>query len=1296
MVKPKRSGAAMALSPLGVLKAKRELQQAATPAQKAKILERIRWLTKHTRKESSEGYNKWANFAKLLMGRGVPISEVVEGVNLLNQAERNEIMRRRKEAAARRGKRSNVTDLVQGMRNYVTEEGYGVNEALRYGPKKARLPHVSGGPKGAPLLKERDTHDAAKSLNKLFRVAHPLTRPLVVYRGIQGLNRPRPKPGEVITDPGFMSTAASKSQAAMYADTGKGYILKLVVPAGTKVLRSHKTSSFEPDEGGSFYKDSEIILPPRMRYKVVAQTGPNEYTAHVLPGQVRVPYAFALSPALRAKHMTPTQRARIAAYLKSLSPWERKRAYIYTKLAKQPSKQRTGITDLVQGAKDYVNEEGRDINEMLRLGPKKARYDEASGGQPMLTEPDRHNAARSMNKLFRVAHPISKPIVVYRGIQGLRRPRPKIGQVITDPGFMSTSAHKGQAAMYKQSPYGEESNVGTGYLLKLVVPKGTKVLMTHKTMNADAGFVTDAEIVLPPRMQYKIVSQDGPNQYTAHVLPGQVRVPYAFAFAPPITEMYRQLLAQAPPNQRPHLINAIKKEHEGVIRRFLRPRARGEPNVKSLLAKALQPMGGADPEMMRYLQRLKERARYEQSKPKVKSRTDLRDLLGATKEYVHHAGIETSKLLRAGPKKTKSALKGTYQGKIAGAMNKLFRIAHPLTKPIVVYRGVKGVRRPEPKIGDVITDAGFMSTSATYKQALTYAKHVVDPASFTGTQYNPNGYVIKMVVPAGTKVLMTHKAKPWGALNPTDAEIVLPPRMQYKIVSHDGPGQYTAHVLPGQTRVPYAFGYDLGPNQQSRTYTIGPSGPDVWERTTQFLRHVRANGQFTATMGQAIASNNPRKIYRIVRVTPNTFLPNWARVNKLWHMFRVKPRRMGAAMGYGIGAVAKPQDFIFDASGPDRGIAQVRKFINEAEKFGQFETKAMYVPDPKTPKHLQIIVRVTPTTFKANWRRLSILWNNLRHHRTVRRMGAAMGYGIGKKQDPRVFEFDLSGPDGGWDRINKFRSILEQSGQFVTSMGWAEHKAGSPRQVKVRVTPTTFKIDWPAVTKWWLKLRHFRSVRRMGYAFSSRNKDPQHLPTITKKDLAKAVARELGITDVQSARALQSLLDNISIGLKNHGRVEIRNFGVFEVKRYNPRRSVSPRTGEEVYTEGKYTVVFKPSKHKLRHPDAHYPQKQRGVPEFPPYPSEPDWRTQGRGYYAFDFGGGEHTVLFPSEDLARRFIKEAFMDREEPLVDMKSLKPYGKFWAVKFEPVARMMTKGLGIIIRKYRGSRGGDMSYVR
>jgi integration host factor subunit beta len=80
---------------------------------------------------------------------------------------------------------------------------------------------------------------------------------------------------------------------------------------------------------------------------------------------------------------------------------------------------------------------------------------------------------------------------------------------------------------------------------------------------------------------------------------------------------------------------------------------------------------------------------------------------------------------------------------------------------------------------------------------------------------------------------------------------------------------------------------------------------------------------------------------------------------------------------------------------------------------------------------------------------------------------------------------------------------------------------------------------------------------------------------MTKKEMAKAIAEETGIPQVQAAAIVQRIFDGITETLLSEGRLELRNFGVFEVKERKPRRARNPRTGGPVKVPAKLVVTFK-------------------------------------------------------------------------------------------------------------------------
>jgi integration host factor subunit beta len=83
---------------------------------------------------------------------------------------------------------------------------------------------------------------------------------------------------------------------------------------------------------------------------------------------------------------------------------------------------------------------------------------------------------------------------------------------------------------------------------------------------------------------------------------------------------------------------------------------------------------------------------------------------------------------------------------------------------------------------------------------------------------------------------------------------------------------------------------------------------------------------------------------------------------------------------------------------------------------------------------------------------------------------------------------------------------------------------------------------------------------------------------VTKKEIVKRISEKLEMTQLRTKEIVQLTLDEIIKTLVEDGRIELRNFGVFEVKRRAPRKARNPRTGAKVYVPAKTVVVFKPGK----------------------------------------------------------------------------------------------------------------------
>ena len=60
---------------------------------------------------------------------------------------------------------------------------------------------------------------------------------------------------------------------------------------------------------------------------------------------------------------------------------------------------------------------------------------------------------------------------------------------------------------------------------------------------------------------------------------------------------------------------------------------------------------------------------------------------------------------------------------------------------------------------------------------------------------------------------------------------------------------------------------------------------------------------------------------------------------------------------------------------------------------------------------------------------------------------------------------------------------------------------------------------------------------------------------MTKKEIVKKISEDIGLTQLKTKDIVQRTLDAIIQTLVSEGRIELRNFGVFEVKRRAPRKA---------------------------------------------------------------------------------------------------------------------------------------------
>jgi len=83
---------------------------------------------------------------------------------------------------------------------------------------------------------------------------------------------------------------------------------------------------------------------------------------------------------------------------------------------------------------------------------------------------------------------------------------------------------------------------------------------------------------------------------------------------------------------------------------------------------------------------------------------------------------------------------------------------------------------------------------------------------------------------------------------------------------------------------------------------------------------------------------------------------------------------------------------------------------------------------------------------------------------------------------------------------------------------------------------------------------------------------------VTKKEIVRQIAERIGLTQLKTKEIVQQTFDAIVDTLLEVGRIELRNFGVFEVKQRKARKARNPRTGQRVDVPPKNVVTFKPGK----------------------------------------------------------------------------------------------------------------------
>tara|TARA_Y100000588_G_C13858944_1_gene755350 strand:+ start:170 stop:442 length:273 start_codon:yes stop_codon:yes gene_type:complete len=81
-----------------------------------------------------------------------------------------------------------------------------------------------------------------------------------------------------------------------------------------------------------------------------------------------------------------------------------------------------------------------------------------------------------------------------------------------------------------------------------------------------------------------------------------------------------------------------------------------------------------------------------------------------------------------------------------------------------------------------------------------------------------------------------------------------------------------------------------------------------------------------------------------------------------------------------------------------------------------------------------------------------------------------------------------------------------------------------------------------------------------------------------KVDIVNDVSRTANITKVKAEKAVDALFDAMRMSMQRGDRIELRGFGVFQVRPRKRGIGRNPRTGKEVKIPPGRTIRFKPGK----------------------------------------------------------------------------------------------------------------------
>lgn len=100
---------------------------------------------------------------------------------------------------------------------------------------------------------------------------------------------------------------------------------------------------------------------------------------------------------------------------------------------------------------------------------------------------------------------------------------------------------------------------------------------------------------------------------------------------------------------------------------------------------------------------------------------------------------------------------------------------------------------------------------------------------------------------------------------------------------------------------------------------------------------------------------------------------------------------------------------------------------------------------------------------------------------------------------------------------------------------------------------------------------------------------------MTKKEIIRDLALKYGLDQTMARKVVQGFLDKTIGILAENGRLELRNFGVFEIRQRAARKARNPKTNERILVPSKRVLTFQAGKNVNR-------LLQKGQDSGPPIP----------------------------------------------------------------------------------------------